>query len=87
VINLLKKYCTEENLKEFLDIGNIKKFETNLEDDEEMQELFLHNALMKIEMYGIRYNPPLLTSNTIYFIFPSLVRSPCVKSLTRETYM
>jgi len=56
VINLLEKYCTEEDLKEFLVSGRISKFERTLEDDGKMDEFFLKNALSKIEMYGTREN-------------------------------
>ncbi len=62
VINLLEKYCTEEDLEEFLVSGRISKFESTFADDEEMDEFFLKNALSKIEMYGTRENTPFFGS-------------------------
>lgn len=58
VINLLEKYCTEEDLEEFLLSGRISKFESKFADNEEMEEFFLKNALSKIEIYGTRENTP-----------------------------
>ena len=56
IINLLEKYCTEEDLEEFLEKGRISKFERTIENDEELDEFVLKNALFKIEIYGTREN-------------------------------
>ena len=58
VINLLEKYCTKEDLEEYLDTGRIEKFERNLESNDEFDEFFLKNALMKIELYGTADRTP-----------------------------
>ena len=58
VIKLLEKYCTEEDLEEFLISGRIEKFENAFADEDEMGEFFLKNALCKVEMYGTVKNTP-----------------------------
>lgn len=58
VINLLEKYFSQEDLEEYLNTGRIEKFERNLEYNDEYDEFFLKNALMKIELYGIRDKIP-----------------------------
>lgn len=52
VINLLEKYCTEDDLEEFLSTGRISKFERNIEQDDDMKEFILKNAISKIQHYG-----------------------------------
>ena len=58
VINLLEKYCNQEDLQEFLDTGRIEKFERNFQHNDDMDEFFLKNGLMKIETYGTRKKIP-----------------------------
>lgn len=58
VINLLEKYCTQEDLEEYLNTGKIEKFERNLEQNDDFDEFFMKNALMKIELYGTRDKIP-----------------------------
>ena len=58
VIDLLEKYCTKEDLEEFLEKGRISKFERTIENDEELDDFVLKSALFKIEIYGTRENTP-----------------------------
>lgn len=52
IIPLLEKYFSREDLEEFVETGRIEKFERGARENSDMEEFFLKNALMKIELYG-----------------------------------
>jgi len=62
IINLLEKYCNQEDLQEYLDTGRIEKFEKNFQHNDDMEDFFLKNGLMKIEIYGTQKKIPFFIS-------------------------
>ncbi len=82
VINLLEKYCTQEDLEEYLNTGRIERFERSLEYNDEMDEFFLKNALMKIELYGTRDKIPFFVA-----IKQALNMEPILAILPVKTFL